>query len=71
MRFNKLGLTRQVSEKSRSIGVAKKKKLNYGDLGFTSKKKFRFELIYFVLIKKYLKKICNAKIKKPLNKKAV
>lgn len=71
MRFHKLNIIKQNSQKNRTVGSFKKICLKYGTTSFFTKKKVRFELIYFVFLKKFFKNLNNSKIKKTLNRRGI
>lgn len=71
MRFNKLKLIKQNSQKNRIVGIFKKTKIVFGSSSFFTKKKIRFELIYFVHLKRFFKTLNNSKIKKNMDKRGI
>lgn len=71
MRFYKLNIIKQNSQKNRTVGTFKKVTFKFGTTSFFTKKKVRFELLYFVFLKKFFKNLNNSKIKKNLNKRGL
>ncbi len=71
MRFNTLGTRKQNSQKNRNVFFFKKCRLIYGDAAITSKKQFRFELNYIVVLKKYLKTLKKFNVNRNINKKKI
>jgi len=61
LRYKKLGLIEQVSQKKRFNDGQKKIFLKFGNLGIFTFKTCRFEYVYYSLIRRYLKAFLKIK----------
>jgi ribosomal protein L16/L10AE len=61
LRYKKLNIIEQVSQKKRLKFKSKKSKLVWGNVGIITFKNCRFENVYFTIIKKYLKSMIRLK----------
>lgn len=64
MRYKKLGLLEQVSQKKRYCDGTQRLDNSFGDIGIHTYKSCRFEYAYFNVIRKYLKTFLRIKYSK-------
>lgn len=69
MRLNSINIKKQNSFKKRTKHKSRKLKLSIGSLGLVTRINFRFEFIYFLVLKRYLKKNLKSKFNNLLNSK--